>query len=178
MAELLTVARPYAEAVFALARDQNALPVWAEMLRLTSSVADDPQMRAALDSPKLPASAKESLFLSVCGERLNPDGKSFIRVLIEADRIGLLPEIRELYGALKDEAEGVARAHIATAFAMDDAQLSALRAMLEKRFGKKIEATVSVDPELIGGAKIVVGDTVIDASVRGELQAMETHLRA
>ncbi|HXX83709.1 MAG TPA: F0F1 ATP synthase subunit delta [Casimicrobiaceae bacterium] len=178
MAELLTVARPYAEAVFALASEQNALPVWAEMLRVASGVAADAQMRTALDSPKLSASAKESLFLSVCGDKLNPDGKSFIRVLIEADRIGLLPEIRELFNALKDEAEGVARAHIATAFAMDDAQLSALKAMLEKRFGKKIEATVSVDPELIGGAKIVVGDTVIDASVRGELQAMETHLRA
>ena len=178
MAELITIARPYAEAVFALARDKNALPVWGEMLRLASSVAADPQMRTALDSPKLPTSAKESLLLSVCGEGLNPDGKSFVRVLIEADRIGLLAEIRELFGALKDEAEGVARAHIATAFAMDDAQLSALKAMLEKRFGKKIEATVSVDPELIGGVKIVVGDTVIDATVRAELQAMETHLRA
>ena len=178
MAELLTVARPYAEAVFALASEQHALPVWAEMLRLTSSVAADPQMRSALDSPKLSAGAKESLFLSVCGEKLNPDGKSFVRVLIEADRIGLLPEIGQIFETLKDDAEGVARAHIATAFAMDDAQLSALKAMLEKRFGKKIEATVSVDPELIGGAKIVVGDTVIDASVRGELQAMDTHLRA
>jgi F-type H+-transporting ATPase subunit delta len=178
MAELLTVARPYAEAAFALATEQNALPVWSEMLRLASGVAADAQMRAALDNPKLAAGAKESLFLSVCGEKLNAEGKSFVRVLIEADRIGLLPEIGEIFGALKDEADGVARAHIVTAFAMDDAQLSALKAMLEKRFGKKIEATVSVDPELIGGAKIVVGDTVIDASVRGELQAMETHLRA
>ena len=178
MAELLTIARPYAEAVFALAQEQNALPVWAEMLKLAGDVAADPQMRVALDNPKLGKDAKESLFLSVCGDRLNADGKNFVRVLIEAERIELLPEIRELYGALKDEADGVARANIASAFPVTDAELASLKAALEKRFGKKIEATVSVDEELIGGARITVGDTVIDASVQGELQAMATHLRA
>jgi F-type H+-transporting ATPase subunit delta len=177
MAELLTIARPYAEAVFALAQEQNALPVWAEMLRLASEVGANPQMRLALDNPKLAKDAKESLFISVCGDKLNADGKNFIRVLIEAERIELLPEIRELYTTLKDEADGVARAHIASAFPLEDSQLSALKASLERRFGKKIETTVSVDPELIGGAKIVVGDMVIDASVRGELQAMANHLR-
>lgn len=177
MAELITVARPYAEAVFALAREQNALPEWAQMLRLASGVATDPQMRAALDNPKLHAGAKESLFLSVCGDKLNNDGRRFMRVLLEADRIGLLPEIRQLFDALKDGADGVARAHIASAFPLDEAQLSALKTTLERRFGKKIEATVSIDPELIGGAKIVVGDSVIDGSVLGELQAMANHLR-
>jgi F-type H+-transporting ATPase subunit delta len=177
MAELLTIARPYAEADFALAQEQNALPVWAEMLRLASEVGANPQMRLALDNPKLAKDAKESLFISVCGDKLNADGKNFIRVLIEAERIELLPEIRELYTTLKDEADGVARAHIASAFPLEDSQLSALKASLERRFGKKIETTVSVDPELIGGAKIVVGDMVIDASVRGELQAMANHLR-
>ncbi|HKE41882.1 MAG TPA: F0F1 ATP synthase subunit delta [Casimicrobiaceae bacterium] len=177
MAELLTIARPYAEAVFALAQEQNTLSVWAEMLKLAGEVAADPQMRNALDNPKLAKDAKESLFLSVCGDRLNADGKNFIRVLIEAERVELLPEIRELYGTLKDEADGVARAHISSAFPLEDSQLAALKATLERRFGKKIETTISVDPELIGGAKIVVGDTVIDASVRGELQAMTNHLR-
>jgi len=177
MAELLTIARPYAEAVFTLAREQNALPVWAEMLRLAGAVAEDPQMRSALENPKLAKSAKESLFLSVCGDKLNADGRSFIRVLIEAERIELLPEIGRLFGALKDDADGVARAHIASAFPLDEAQLSALTATLQRRFGRKIEATVSIDPDLIGGAKIVVGDTVIDASIRGELQAMANHLQ-
>jgi F-type H+-transporting ATPase subunit delta len=177
MAEPITVARPYAEAAFELARAKGALPVWSEMLRLVTAVATDPQMRIALDNPKLSAGDKEALFLSICGERLNAEGRNFVRVLIEGDRIGLLPEIRALFESLKDEAEGVARAYIASAFPVPDAELAMLKAALEKRFGKKIEATVGVDPELIGGARITVGDTVIDASVQGELQAMANHLR-
>jgi F-type H+-transporting ATPase subunit delta len=177
MAEPITVARPYAEAAFALAREQNALPVWAEMLRVANNVANDERVRAALDNPRLSAPAKESLFLSLCGGDLNADGKSFVRVLIEADRLGLLPQIRNLFDALKDEAEGIARAQITSAFPIDDRALGGLTAALERRFGKKIEATVSVDPQLIGGARISVGDTVIDGSVQGELQALANHLR-
>ena len=177
MAEPITVARPYAEAVFELATQTNALPVWSEALRSASAVASDARMRAALDNPKLSAGDKESLFLSVCGEQLNAEGRSFIRVLVSADRIGLLPQIRELFELMKDEAEGVARAQITSAFPVDEAQLAALKATLEKRFGKKIEATVTVDRELIGGARIVVGDKVIDGSVDGELKTMASQLR-
>jgi F-type H+-transporting ATPase subunit delta len=177
MAEQITVARPYAEAAFSLARQQDALPVWAEMLRMASSVAGDERVKAALDNPRLEVEAKESLFLGICGDKLNGDGRRFIRVLLEADRLGLLPEIRQLFDALKDEADGLARAQIISAFPIDDAELGALRTALERRFGKKIEATVTIDSELIGGAKVVVGDKVIDASVQGELRAMANHLR-
>jgi F-type H+-transporting ATPase subunit delta len=177
VAEPITVARPYAEAAYALARDGNALPVWAEMLRVATAVSSDAQMSMALDNPKLAAAEKGALFLSICGDKLDPGGRNFIRVLIEADRIGLLPEIRTLFETLKDEADGVARAQIISAFPLDDAQLAALRKGLERRFGRKIEATVSVDRSLIGGAKIVVGDTVIDASVQSELQTMANQLR-
>jgi len=177
MAEPITVARPYAEAVFELAKQTNALPVWSEMLRSASAVASDARVRSALDNPKLSAGDKEALFLSICGDQLNADGRSFIRVLVSADRIGLLPEMRELYESMKDEADGVARAQITSAFPVDDAQLAALKAALEKRFGKKVEASVTVDRALIGGARIVVGDTVIDGSVDGELKSMASHLR-
>jgi F-type H+-transporting ATPase subunit delta len=177
MAEQITVARPYAEAVFALAREQNALPVWGEMLRTASNVASDERVRAALDNPRLSVAARESLFLGICADKLNADGKSLVRVLLEADRFSLLPEILELFETLKDAADGVARAQIVSAFPIDEAALTGLRSALERRFGKKIEATVRVDTELIGGAKVVVGDTVIDGSVQGELQAMASHLR-
>ncbi len=177
MAEQITVARPYAEAAFALAREQNALPAWSEMLKLTASVADDPHMRAALDNPKLSAGDREALFLSTCGDRLNTEGRSFVRVLIGAERIELLPEIRDLFGALKDANEGLARASITSAFPLSENELAGLKGALERRFGKKIETTVSIDQSLIGGATIVVGDTVIDASVKGELRAMANHLR-
>ena len=178
MAEHLTVARPYAEAAFALARDQNALPVWSGMLRLVASVAADPQMRNALMSPKLGTAEKESLFLSVVGDRLSPEGRSFVRVLIESDRIALMPEIRTLFEARKDTAENVARATIESALPLTAEQEASLQAALKRRFGKTIETTVTVNSALIGGARITVGDTVIDGSVLGKLTAMANQLTA
>ena len=177
MAEHVTVARPYAEAAFSLARQNDALPVWAEMLRVAATVSTEPRVRLALDNPKLGAPEKEALLLSLCGDKLNAEGRSFIRVLTEGDRIGLLPEIRELFEARQDQAEGVARASIATAFPLSDEQLGRIKAALERHFGKTIEATVSIDEALIGGARITVGDTVIDGSVQAELQAMARQLR-
>ena len=143
MAELSTIARPYAEAAFDLAREKNALPVWSRMLELVAAVATDARMSAALASPKLGDAEKESLFLSVCGDRLDADARSFVRVLIESDRIGVARETA-----------------------------------LERRFGRKVEAIVRVNPALIGGARITVGDTVIDDSVQGKLTAMATQLTA
>jgi len=178
MAELTTIARPYAEAAFRMAREHNAFPAWSQTLGLVSGVAADPQMAAALDNPQLTAADKEALLLKVCGERIDPLGRNFVRVLVEADRIAVLPQITTMFEALKDAAEGVAKARIDTAFPLSDAELADMTAALEKHFGKRIEATVTVDPELIGGARITVGDTVIDGSVQAKLEAMATRLRA
>jgi F-type H+-transporting ATPase subunit delta len=178
MAELTTIARPYAEAAFRMAREHNAFPAWSLTLGLVSAVAADPQMAAALDNPQLTASDKEALLLKVCGERIDPLGRNFLRVLVEADRIAVLPQITTMFEALKDAAEGVAKARIDTAFPLSDAELADITVALEKHFGKRIEATVTVDPELIGGARITVGDTVIDGSVQAKLEAMATRLRA
>jgi F-type H+-transporting ATPase subunit delta len=178
MAELTTIARPYAEAAFRLASDERALPAWSDMLHLASSVVTDARVGAALDNPKLTADAKASLVLSVCGDRLNALGRNFIKVLVEADRIELLPEIATLFDELKDDTEGIAKARIDSAFPLADADVASLKAALERRFGKKIEATVNVDPALIGGARITVGDSVIESSVEAQLQAMATQLRA
>ena len=99
-------------------------------------------------------------------------------MLLEANRIVLLPQIRELFDSLKDNAEGVAHAQIVSAQAMTDTQIADLKQILEARFKRRIEANVSVDPSLIGGARIVIGDEVIDASVRGKLDAMAVQLKA
>ena len=96
---------------------------------------------------------------------------------VDADRVAVLPQIRELFEALKDAADGVARARIDSAFPLSDAQMAELQAALEKRFGRKIEATVNVDPALGGGARITVGDTVIDGTIEAQLAAMATQLR-
>ena len=178
MAEPTTIARPYAEAAFALARESNALPVWSSMLRYASGVIADPAMAKMLDNPKFTAGDKKSLLLSVCGDKLDAMGRRFVEVLVDADRLAVLPQIAALFDDLKNEAEGVATAQIDSAFPLTDAQVAELKGALEKRFGKKIEATVNVDPELVGGARITVGDTVIDASVRAQLQSMANQLRA
>ena len=95
MAERTTVARPYANAAFQIAREQNALPRWSEMVKLAEAIGADAQMADALANPKLDAGDKASLFLSIAGDRFTEDMRSFVRVLIEADRIELLPEIRD-----------------------------------------------------------------------------------
>ena len=178
MAEPATIARPYAEAAFKIASEQHALPVWGEMLKFAANVMRDAQMQEAIDNPKLGAEQKESLFLSVCGDRLNANGRNFVHVLLEGDRITLLPYIESIFTTLRNAAEGVAKAEIVSAIALSDAQVAEMKTALEKRFGKKIEATVSVDPSLIGGARIVVGDQVVDGSISAKLQAMANQLKS
>ena len=178
MAELTTIARPYAEAAFSLARDQNALPVWSQMLKLASSVVGDSRIAGALDNPKLDAPAKESLLLSICGEGLNAEGRNFVRLLVESDRIALMPAIAQLFETLKDEADGVAKATIESAFELSTEDLADLTIALERRFKRKVEASVVVNPDLIGGARITVGDNVIDGTVQERLRAMAVQLRA
>ncbi|MBS0321531.1 MAG: F0F1 ATP synthase subunit delta [Proteobacteria bacterium] len=178
MAELQTVARPYAEAAFEIAKGANALPQWSGALKAAAAVAADARMKDALESPKLDAAAKESLFLSIAGDALPAEGRNFVRVLIAADRISLLPEISELFEARKNAVENVATATIETALPLSDAQLGELKGALARHFGKTIEPTVTVNPALIGGARITVGDRVIDGSVQGKLTTMANALSA
>jgi F-type H+-transporting ATPase subunit delta len=178
MAELTTIARPYAEAAFRLARDANSLPVWSQMLRLLAGVIADPKVAGALDNPRLTAGDKTALLLSICGDRLDPQGRSFVRVLVEADRVGVVPQIAAQFELLKDDADGLARAQIDSAFPLSDAEIAELKTALERHFGKKIETSVNVDPALIGGARITVGDTVVDGTIEAQLSTMATHLRA
>ena len=178
MAELTTIARPYAEAAFALARESSTLPEWSQMLGLIDAVVADPRVAESLDNPKLDASAKESLLLSICGDRLTAEGRSFVHVLIESDRIAIVPAIAGLFERLKDDADGVAKAVIESAFPLEGAALNELTEALAKRFSRRIEATVTVRPELIGGARITVGDNVIDGTIQEQLRSMAAQLRA
>lgn len=178
MAELATIARPYAEAAFQLARDQHALAAWSDMLKLAASIVADERIAKALDNPRLDAGAKESLLLSVGGDRFDEQARNFIRVLVQSERVALLPQIAAMFETLKNDAEATAKATIESAFELDATQLSELTAALEKRFGKKIETTVTVNPELIGGARVTVGDAVLDGSVQAKLAAMHAQLRA
>jgi len=178
MAELATIARPYAEAAFGLARDEQALPAWSDMLNFAASIVTDDRVAKALDNPRLDSGAKESLLLSIGGDRFNEPARNFIRVLVESERVTLLPQIAAMFETLKNDAESTAKATIESAFALTDAQLAEMQQALEKRFGRKIETTVSVNPDLIGGARVTVGDAVLDGSVQAKLAAMRAQLRA
>jgi len=178
MAELATVARPYAEAAFAIARDHQALPAWSQMLRFASILVADERVADALGNPRLDAAAKESLLLSIGGDRFDAEARNFIRILVEAERVTLLPQIAAMFDTLKNEAEATATATIESAFELTAEQVCELRSALERRFGEKIETTVTVNPELIGGARVSVGDAVLDGSVQAKLAAMRAQLRA
>lgn len=177
MAEAVTIARPYAVAVFRLAKEKGTLAKWSEMLALAGAVAADAQMRALIDNPNLTSADVEQMFLKVCGDKLDGSGVNLIKLLVEYNRLSLLPEIASIFEELKAQDEGTQDAEITAATALSDAQLKTLVNQLQAKFGKKIEASVKVDPEIIGGIKIVVGDTVIDASVRGRLQELAYTLK-
>ena len=178
MAEPATIARPYAEAAFALARDGGALPKWADTLSLLAAVASDAKVSAAVDNPKLSVEQKQSLFTTVMGDRLDTATTSFVNVLLDADRIKLLPQINEHFQALKRDNDNVARATIVSAFPLTDQQREELKGALAKRYSRQIDTVEEVDPTLIGGAKIIVGDQVIDRTVVGQLNKMSRQIKA
>jgi len=178
MAEISTIARPYALAAFNLGKEQNALAKWSEMLGFAAAVANDAQMQAFIQDPKVISSELQNTFLQVCGNQLNEHGQNLIKVLVEYNRMDILPAITSAFEELKAQDEGVLDAQIIAAAKPSAAEVKDLVKRLEIKFGKKIEAKVSVDSELIGGIKIIVGDTVIDASVKGQLQSLAYTLSA
>lgn len=178
MAEITTIARPYAEAVAKLAGETQAWQVWSDMLALAAQVAADPQVAALAGNPAIPAERVADVIVSVCGKALNSEGANFVRLLAENKRFNALPEIAALFEEIKAAQEGTLEALISTAFELSAAQMAALVAKLEAKFGHKINASQEVDTALIGGVVIQVGDEVMDASVRGRLASMAATLKA
>jgi F-type H+-transporting ATPase subunit delta len=176
MAETVTIARPYAEAAFKLANEQTQLPRWSEMLALLEAVVQNADIARAIGDPNVSGQQLESVILGVCGEQLDGAGRNFVQVLTHNDRLTLVPEIRAMFEQLRLQHEGVLEAEIHSAFAIDDGQVAQIVNKLEQKYKRKVRADVSVDSSLIGGIKIVVGDTVVDATVRGKLDALSTAL--
>lgn len=178
MAEAVTIARPYAVAVYRLAKEKNALAKWSDMLGFAAAVTNDAQMQACIHDPKIASADVERLFLSVSQDKLDEPAVNLIKLLVEYGRLALLPDIAAAFEELKAQDEGVLEAEITAAAKPSDAEVKTLVTRLQTKFGKKVEASVKVDPEIIGGIKIVIGDTVIDASVRGQLQELAYTLKA
>ena len=177
MAELITVARPYAEAVYSLATEQRSLDQWSDALSWLAAMVNNPDLAQVVTNPKHTAQEVEALMLDVLGGRGNDDVKRFIAALIENARLTLLPEIAAQFELLKAQSEDIVDAQVESAFALSDAQQAELTTTLSKKYGKTVRLDVRENPDLIGGVRVLVGDDVIDASVRGKLQAMAASLK-
>jgi F-type H+-transporting ATPase subunit delta len=177
MAENATVARPYAEAAFAIADAGGTLARWAQALDVMAEIAAHPEVRAAIGNPRLTDEQLSGLFASLTGDALADDVQKFVRSLVENGRLALLPEIRDLFQDRKNEREGVVDALVNTAFELDPAQTAELVEDLERRFKRRVNPLVTVDRQLIGGVRVTVGDEVIDSTVRGHLAAMAAALK-
>ncbi len=174
MSSALTLARPYARAAFALARDNDQLLQWSMRLGFSAQIALDSRVQALLNHPKL--EAEEAVALLLPPGAPDPLFSQFLAVLTDNGRLSLLPEIAALYAQQRAEAEHVVKATITSATALDALELAKLHDALKRRFGQEVEIATAVDPELIGGAVIDAGDVVIDGSLRNKLARLESAL--
>ncbi len=177
MAELATLARPYAEAAFQVASKGDLKQAVAEMDAL-AAVAGNAQLRQFADAPKSGAAQVFDVITSVVNMPLSDASKNLLRTVIDNGRLSVLPEIAAQFHTLVNSRSGVSDATVYSAFAIDAPALTDLVASLEKRFGRKLNASVQIDPELIGGVRVVVGDEVLDTSVKARLEQMRSALTA
>ncbi|MBM3360712.1 MAG: F0F1 ATP synthase subunit delta [Betaproteobacteria bacterium] len=178
MAEISTIARPYAVAAFNLAKEKKALQEWSEMLEFLAQVSQDERMHTFINDSKVSDEDREKSLIEISAKRFNQYGENLIKLLIEYKRLNLLPEISAAFEALKATDEGTLEAEIIVASKPTDKEIDSLVKSLEKKFNKKIDAKVTIDEAIMGGTKVIVGDTVIDASVREQLKNLAYALKA
>ena len=172
MAELSTLARPYAKAAFEVALQDSALDSWSSMLGVSAAVASQESVNALLTDPSLSSERVAQAFIDILGDALEGKGQNFIRLLAENKRLVLLPEISELFDILKANQRKSVDVEITTAFEVSSEISDKLASALKNRLQRDIRLATSVDKSLIGGAVIRAGDTVIDSSVRGKLKKL------
>ncbi|NPC59235.1 F0F1 ATP synthase subunit delta [Caenimonas soli] len=176
MAELATIARPYAEALFKSAKsDLNGTAQWLEAL---AAVAGNSQLLQFADNPKVTHQQVFDVVSDVAKVQLPPAATNFLRAVIENGRLPALPEIAAQFRALKNAQSGSSDAVVYSAFPIAASSLGDVAGVLEKRFGRKLNLTVQEDPSLIGGIRVVVGDEVLDTSVKARLEQMKVALTA
>ena len=175
MAELATIARPYAEALFRAVGGDNAQAL-ASQLEAVGQVSGNPQLRQFADSPKVSAQQVFDLVASVVNATMSPKISNLLKAVIDNGRLVALPEIAAQFRALVNASSGISDATIYSAFALEASTLAETVATLEKRFGRKLNATVVIDESLIGGIRVVVGDEVLDTSIKARLEQMKVAL--
>lgn len=177
MAEIATIARPYAEALFQVAKSQDPA-AWGRQLDALAQVAQDADLRQFADHPKAQAEQVVAVMTAAAKQTLAAGVQNFLQTVVENGRLAALPEIVAQYHVLANAASGVSDAQIYSAYEISSEQLADLKATLEKRFGRKLEAHVQLEPGLIGGVRVVVGDEVLDTSVKARLERMKVALTA
>lgn len=176
MAELATIARPYAEALYqATSGSADATLGWLEPL---ATVAADARLQAFASNPKVDVAQVFDLIAGLAPQGLPDAGRNFLRAVLDNGRLVALPEVAAQYRALRNASSGAADAVIHSAFPLDEAAQREVAQTLERRFGRKLTTRVEIDPALIGGIRAVVGDEVLDTSVKARLEQMKAALTA
>jgi F-type H+-transporting ATPase subunit delta len=178
MAERATIARPYARAAFAYARNGNALAAWSTALDGAAAVVSDERVRKLIGNPKVSETQLLDFIADILGGKLDSNVRNFFEELLRNRRLGLLPEVATMFAAMRAEIENVADVQITSAVALDDAQRQRLSVALKKRLQKDVRLHCDVDASLIGGAVIRSGDFVIDGSLRARLERLSSAITA
>ena len=171
-----TIARPYAEAVFARAVETDKLDLWSDILALLATAVEDPALSGLVANPKLDKGQMTELMLDIGGGRLSDEGQNLVRLLIRNGRLSVLPEIASHFEVRRAEHQGSLDVQVQSAFAMAPKQIEQLAAVLSQKLGREINITSEEDPELIGGFRLRAGDMVIDGSVSGQLNQLANEL--
>ncbi|HUH40130.1 MAG TPA: F0F1 ATP synthase subunit delta [Castellaniella sp.] len=179
MAELSTIARPYAEALFqSVQADARGLGFWSDAMATLGQVSGMDDVREALGNPRLEDAQRVDLLIGLIPQALPEQLANLIALVVQNNRIEVLPQIAEQFELLRNQHEGTALARITSAFPMDEAQVASLVAGLERKFGLKLKPMVEVDADLIGGVRVAVGDHVLDTSVQARLAGLRDSLAA
>jgi F-type H+-transporting ATPase subunit delta len=176
MAELSTIARPYAEALFSTASAQKAADAWLPQLQALEQAVSEPAVASLTGDPRLSNEQKFDLISAVIGGKLPPPLAAFLKLVIDNDRLPALPEVASQFRRLKNDADGTDDCLIESAFALSDVQLADLIKRLGSKFPRRLKPQVRLEPQLIGGVRVSVGDRVLDGSVRARLDAMRIQL--
>lgn len=177
MAELTTLARPYANAAFDLAKAANRLDAWSGALRVLSEALANSEIQQYIKTPSISTPQKIHFLLELFGPRPSEEIRRFTHVVAENQRLELLPQIAELFEARCAAEQQILEVTVATAVELKAAQVKRFKQSMEKKFASQIELKTEVDPALIGGAFIRAGETVIDLSVRGKIEKLKEALQ-
>ena len=177
MSEVTTIARPYAKAAFEFAVEQKAVDSWLSMLLFAAEVSKDDTVQQVIHSSMAPEQLAQ-LFIQICGEQLNEYGHNLIKVMAENGRLSVLPDVLVEFTALKAELDKEVEAVITSAAALSDAEKTKIQKSLENRYQRKVRLTCQLDPSLMAGLVIKIGDDIIDASVRSKLTRLAEALQS